>query len=207
MHSNSTIIPTLPHPQPGACYTPVVQGLSAVCYMASLLEQAKKEAALRAATIPASAAKTVGKVVVMLVDDDSDDRDLFKEVIEDLDAAIEVKAVEDGFKLMRTLNEPTAVLPTLIFLDLNMPGKNGKQCLAEIKTDSRLTDIPVVIYSTSVNKKDIQETHERGANLYISKPNTFRGLISVVEKVFSLDLDKLRRPPTMQDFVLSAEAT
>ena len=204
MKTNYTPAFPLLHLQPGGAAILSEEKLFQACYLASLLEQARKDAALRAAA-PASATKPSGRVTVMLVDDDCDDRDLFEEVITGLDSAIEVRAVEDGFKLMKTLNDPSGILPTLIFLDLNMPGKSGKQCLEEIKTDSRFSTIPVVIYSTSTNKKDIQDTHVIGASLYVSKPSTFRGLIAVIEKVFSLDLDTLKSTPSLHEFVLSAE--
>ncbi len=202
MKKNSTPAFPLLHLQPGAACMLSHEKLSMVCYLASLLEQAQREAAIKAAT-SASVVTPPSRVVVMLADDDVDDRDLFEEVITEINSEIELKAVEDGFELMKVLHASTDVLPALIFLDLNMPGKSGKQCLEEIKTNSRLSAIPVVIYSTSTNKKDIQETHGIGASRYVSKPNTFRGLISVVEKVFSLDLEKLKSTPPIHDFVLS----
>lgn len=189
---------------PAAPVTPTQDRLSRMCFLASLLDQVKKETAAREA---AEAGETAhgGKILVMLADDDCDDRELFAEVVSEINNAIQVKAVEDGMELMRILNETREALPAMIFLDLNMPGKSGKECLVEIKNNSMFNDIPVVIYSTSVNKRDILETHGNGANLYIPKPNSFKGLIAVVTKVFSLDHEKLKLTPPMNQFVLSAD--
>lgn len=192
-----TYLPTIP--------SPVTQNqLSAMCYLASLLDQVKKEQDAR------SCAKT-GKSIpgnnnlVLLADDDCDDRELFTDVVSEISAAIHVTTVENGLQLMSHLHETGAALPSVIFLDLNMPGKSSRECLVEIKNNPRFNDIPVVIYSTSVNKKDIQETHGIGANLYVPKPNSFKGLIAVITKVFSLDMEDLKITPPLNQFVLSAE--
>ncbi len=181
-------------------------GLSGMCIFASLLDQVKKETATK--ENPAAGKDNYcSKILVMLADDDCDDRELFAEVVSEVNSAVQVKAVEDGIELMRTLNKTNDALPAMIFLDLNMPGKSGRECLMEIKNNPRFDHIPVVIYSTSVSYKDIHETHVIGANLYISKPNSFKGLISVVKKVFSLDLEQLKLTPPMNQFVLSSEFT
>ncbi len=188
---------------PSAQFMRNPESLSNICYLASLLAQAKKEAAANAENLQPHL-NTDGKVLVMLADDDHDDRDLLEEAISDISKNIRVQPVADGLELMKILNEPAQPLPSLIFLDLNMPGKGGKQCLKEIRNNARLNAVPVVIYSTSANKKDIQETHGIGANRYISKPNTFKGLVAVLEKVFLLDVEQLKTVPAIQHFVLSA---
>lgn len=190
---------------PAARDTFITDRLSGMCFLASLLDQISKESAVKNAGDTGNAAHR-GQVMVMLADDDCDDRELFTEVVSEFNTAIQVKSVEDGRELMSTLNESEDPLPAIIFLDLNMPGKNGKECLKEIRNNSRLKDIPVAIYSTSVNQRDIHETHSIGANLYIPKPNSFKGLTAMVAKVFSLDLEKLKLTPPMNQFLLSADA-
>lgn len=118
---------------------------------------------------------------ILLVEDDADDRELFLEAISVVDPEIHVATVEDGENLMARLNQ-SEDFPDCIFLDLNMPKKNGKECLAEIKKNKKTQKIPVVIYTTSFNSKDIDETFDRGASCFIRKPNSFRELTRVLTK-------------------------
>ncbi len=145
------------------------------------------------------------RVLVILADDDKDDREFFEEVVSEINPTIQVQGVKDGLELMEVLNEKDKALPDILFLDLNMPGKNGKECLEEIKNNSRLKDIPVVIYSTSAMGKDIRETHSLGANLYVSKPNNFNTAISIIKKVFSLDLENHKPNPQMHNYIISVD--
>jgi CheY-like chemotaxis protein len=195
--------PGIPFPLPlaSACRQ---QRLSDMCVFASLLEQVRKEVAERADAATGKTASGSG-ILVMLADDDSDDREQLEEVITGIHTAIQVLAVEDGLQLMNKLTNGVQPLPAILFLDLNMPGKSGKQCLVEIKNNPRLREIPVVIYSTSSNRRDIQDTHSNGASLYVPKPNSFKGLIAVMARVFSLDLDQLKVTPPLNQFVLSPD--
>ncbi|MFD2550540.1 response regulator [Bizionia sediminis] len=124
---------------------------------------------------------------IALADDDEDDRMLFSEAIEDLDMRTKLSVFNHGQELMDYLNLPNIVLPNLIFLDLNMPIKNGKQCLVEIRKNPRLKDVCVAIYSTSSSEKDIEDTFLNGANIYIKKPNNYSKLLEVIEKVLQLN--------------------
>lgn len=173
------------------------------CLFASLLQQANKEDIARAA-LPVEKATAPGQIMVMLADDDSDDRELFEEVTTGIHQTIKLVTVEDGLQLMHVLNDPDTALPAMIFLDLNMPGKSGKDCLVEIKSNPRFRHIPVIVYSTSSNMKDIYDAHGSGASLYVPKPNSFKDLVAVVGKVFSLDFDQLKVTPPITHFVLSA---
>ena len=121
---------------------------------------------------------------ILLAEDDADDRELFLEAMSLVDPGILVVTVENGERLMAQLNE-SDVIPDCIFLDLNMPRKNGKECLAEIKKNKKTQKIPVVIYTTSFNKKDIDETFDRGAACFVRKPNSFRELTSLLRKYVS----------------------
>jgi CheY-like chemotaxis protein len=140
---------------------------------------------------------------IILADDDEDDRDLFEEAIS-AHAHIQFDKAKDGMELMNKLNS-TENVPHIIFLDLNMPGKNGKKCLEEIRSNKKFSHIPVVIYSTSSNNKDIDDTHALGANLYIRKPNSFQELTEVVKKVFSLDWNEYQPNNLKKNFVFTAK--
>ncbi|HEX8037666.1 MAG TPA: response regulator [Chryseosolibacter sp.] len=118
---------------------------------------------------------------ILLAEDDADDRDLFIEALAALDPLIRISTVEDGEELLDHLKQSQKI-PDCIFLDLNMPKKNGKECLSEIKRDDRTRHIPVIIYTTSLNARDIDETFEKGALRFIRKPNSFKELTSVLNK-------------------------
>ena len=110
---------------------------------------------------------------ILLADDDDDDRLLFRDAIEELKVKTVVTMVNDGVELMEYLNKPDTHLPNLVFLDLNMPRKNGMECLKEIRSNNKLKDLSIAIYSTSGMEVDIEETFVKGANVYIKKPNDF----------------------------------
>lgn len=119
---------------------------------------------------------------ILLADDDSADRLLFKEALEELEMKPIVHTVNDGIELMAYLNKKNVRLPNLIFLDLNMPRKNGMECLIEIKSNEKLKAISIAIYSTSDNVLDMDETFRNGANIYITKPNNFNILKQLLYK-------------------------
>ena len=120
---------------------------------------------------------------LLLADDDEDDCLFFKEALEDLSVESSLTTVNNGEQLMRELNTSTERLPDIIFLDLNMPRKNGIECLSEIKQMEHLKDMAVAIYSTSASETDIEETFVKGANVYIKKPNNFDDLIKTLNTV------------------------
>jgi CheY-like chemotaxis protein len=120
---------------------------------------------------------------ILLADDDPDDRLLFIKAFKELKIKTDVHTVNDGVELMDCLTKRNAPLPQIIFLDLNMPLKNGLECLKEIRSNKRLNDISIAIYSTSASEKNIEETFLNGANVYIQKPNDFNILKQVLDKV------------------------
>lgn len=119
---------------------------------------------------------------ILLADDDESDRLLFEEAFAQLKIKTIVRTVNNGIQLMEWLNKENIRLPHLLFLDLNMPRKSGLECLKEIKSNKKLKDISIAIYSTSDNEKDMEETFHNGANVYITKPNDFNMLKQVLEK-------------------------
>lgn len=119
---------------------------------------------------------------ILLADDDEGDRLIFKEALEELALKPIVHTANNGMELMAYLTKKNARLPHLIFLDLNMPRKNGLECLKEIRGNEKLKDISIAIYSTSANEKDIEETFRNGANIYISKPGDFNILKKLLYK-------------------------
>ncbi len=135
-----------------------------------------------------STPKTNIKILnVALADDDEDDRMLFREAIEEIEIQTKLSTFNNGQELMDYLTLPNILLPNLVFLDLNMPIKNGMQCLTEIRNNPLLNSMAVAIYSTSSSEKDVEQTFVNGANIYINKPNDFRKLRDAIEKVLQIN--------------------
>jgi CheY-like chemotaxis protein len=124
---------------------------------------------------------------ILLAEDDHDDRIFFKDAISNSKVKTIVTTVNDGHELMEYLTQSEVTLPGLIFLDLNMPKKNGIECLAEIRAHARLKDLSIAIYSTSASEADIEETFVKGANVYIKKPNNFDDLKKVLGEVININ--------------------
>jgi CheY-like chemotaxis protein len=127
-------------------------------------------------------------VTILLADDDEEDRELAREALEDSRLANEMKFVVDGQDLMDYLRragryedpDVDAPRPGIILLDLNMPKKDGREALAEIKADELLRRIPVVVLTTSKDEEDVFRTYDLGVNSFITKPVTFAGLVEVM---------------------------
>jgi len=128
-----------------------------------------------------------GLIHILLADDDEDDRTFFKEAFEEIKIETKVTLVNDGVELMNHLKRNGHKKPHILFLDLNMPRKNGMECLLEIRNSRNLKDIPIAIYSTSSAEEDIEETFVKGANVYIRKPNDFTELKKILEEVISIN--------------------
>ena len=140
---------------------------------------------------------------ILLADDDDDDRLFFKEAIEEVTLKTVVTTVKDGVELMNVLAQPDAHLPNLVFLDLNMPRKNGMECLTEIRRNNKLKDLTVAIYSTSAFDKDIEKAFNTGANMYIRKPNDFDTLKNILAKVININWQHHTLGLNKENFLLS----
>jgi CheY-like chemotaxis protein len=129
-------------------------------------------------------------VTILMADDDEDDREMTREALHDARLNNEVRFVVDGQDLMEYLRregkyadpEVDAPRPGIILLDLNMPRMDGREALAEIKSDEVLRHIPVVVLTTSRDEEDILRSYDLGVNSFITKPVTFEGLVDVMRK-------------------------
>jgi CheY-like chemotaxis protein len=126
-------------------------------------------------------------IEVLLVDDDSDDRNTFKDALSELKIGTNLTLLEDGRNLLEYLENPDNKRPDILFLDLNMPYKSGVECLIEIREHSQYNDLTIAIYSTSSTDKDIEDTFINGANIYIKKPNNFAKLKKVLGDVVNMN--------------------
>jgi CheY-like chemotaxis protein len=120
---------------------------------------------------------------VLLIDDDADDRALFCEAIEEIDPKINCNTATDGRKALSKLNNREIELPDIIFLDINMPGITGWECLVKLKEHEAYKNIPVIMYSTSSNDADINKANRLGALCFFSKPSNFKSLKASLEIV------------------------
>lgn len=125
-------------------------------------------------------------ITILMADDDPDDRMLTRDAFEESRLANTLDFVEDGEELMDYLHRRGAYealldepLPSLILLDLNMPRKDGREALKEIKADSDLRRIPIVVLTTSKAEEDILRTYDLGVNSFIIKPVTFESLVDI----------------------------
>jgi CheY-like chemotaxis protein len=124
---------------------------------------------------------------IILADDDEDDILFFTDAFDELKINTKVNTFKDGEELMNYLNTDKAVMPNVLFLDLNMPKKTGIECLTEIKANNKMSGIAIAIYSTSASEEDIEKTFVLGANIYIKKPGDFKKLKKVLSEVVSIN--------------------
>lgn len=160
-------------------------------------DEAKKQALLFMASM-----STQKRIKILLADDDEDDRDLFKEAVEEVKSNVDVTTVNDGDELMKILNDHEP-LPDIIFLDINMPCKNGQECLREIRQNKKLKEIPVIIYSTSARQDLVDETYKSGANLFVQKPDSYTGIKEIAKKILTLKKSELITTPPKQKYIIS----
>ncbi|MDB5271827.1 MAG: response regulator [Chitinophagaceae bacterium] len=141
---------------------------------------------------------------VLLADDDMDDRMLFADAISDLKLDIDLQMVNDGAELMNYLLTSAMIIPEILFLDLNMPRKNGFECLDEIKKSPSLKDIFIIIYSTTESQKEIDDVFNQKANLFIKKPNSFTELKNILLQVFTTNLKTKYSTGDKEQFIFQA---
>lgn len=142
-------------------------------------------------------------IKIILADDDEDDRLFFIEAFEELRMKTEVTTVNDGNALMKKLDCSAEQLPHILFLDLNMPFKNGMECLKEIKNNPLLKNIAIAIYSTSSADTDVENTFVQGANVYIKKPSDFDQLKKILSVVVTTNWQYQTSGLDRSHFILS----
>jgi DNA-binding response OmpR family regulator len=108
--------------------------------------------------------------ICFLIDDDLDDQEIFALALQEVDENFKCLTANSGYEALQKLSFANSVVPDYIFLDLNMPRMNGKECLIEIKKFEKLNKIPVIIYSTSSSQNDIIDAQRLGASNFITKP-------------------------------------
>lgn len=136
---------------------------------------------------------------VLFVDDDTDESYLFNEALEQSELPIKLARAHDGNQLIKALEN--SHLPDVILMDINMPYKDGIEALEEIRSTARYNKVFIIIYSITAAKSSIKKAYDKGADLYLIKPDDFEGMLQVVKKVYSIDWKNFTRP-SREDFVL-----
>jgi CheY-like chemotaxis protein len=138
---------------------------------------------------------------ILLADDDPDDRMLLADALTENGSVAELHTVEDGEQLLDYLRRRgrfkalgAAPAPTLILLDLNMPKKDGREALRELKADVNLRRIPVVVLTTSRAAEDIVRTYDLGVNSFIIKPTAFKDLVEILKTLSDYWFDTVKLP-------------
>ncbi len=145
--------------------------------------------------------KVNNPIIILVADDDVDDRLMLKESFEEARLANPLHFVTDGEELLDYLRRngdyrslENLPLPGLIFLDLNMPKKDGREALGEIKSDPEFRRIPIIIFTTSRAEEDILRTYDLGVNSFITKPVTFEALVKTIKTVTKYWLEIVELP-------------
>jgi CheY-like chemotaxis protein len=144
---------------------------------------------------------------ILLADDDTDDCLFFKEALGELLLSTHLTIVNDGEQLMQQLTNEINVLPQVLFLDLNMPRKNGFECLTEIKLSKRLKQLPVIVFSTSFEQEVVNQLYQNGAQYFIRKPSEFSQFKKIIQLSLALITTGNISQPAKANFVITVETS
>ena len=146
------------------------------------------------------------KLNILLADDDIDDCIFFEDALKDLVIATNLTTVNDGEKLMKLLEIEPRELIDVLFLDLNMPRKNGFECLVDIKSNKKLKQLPVIIFSTSFEQEVVSSLYQNGALYFIRKPSVFSDFKKIIYQTLLNIAQSNISQPTRDNFVLTVQS-
>jgi len=136
---------------------------------------------------------------VIIAEDDDDDFSIIKDAILHHRLTIKITRAENGDVLIKILDEDS---PDLLFLDISMPCRDGKQCLKEIRSNKKFDLLPIIMYTSMSNSQDVEFCFREGANLYALKPSSFAELTSMIKNIFEIDWRKSLYYPPINQFVI-----
>ena len=134
-----------------------------------------------------------------MADDDKDDFYILKEAAEKAGEILQVSYAANWLELWRFILK---TIPDVLFLDMNMPVKDGMECLQLIRKEKKYDNIPILIYSTSVSRTDIDKAYKNGANYFIVKPDALDDVTSIIKKLLSMGKEALLAVPPREEFVI-----
>jgi CheY-like chemotaxis protein len=150
--------------------------------------------------------ENIKNINILLADDDNADCLLFKEALEELPISSILTIVHNGEQLIEEISKKGNKLPDVLFLDLNMPRKNGFVSLSQIKRSTELQDLPVVIYSTASDEEMVKNVFRNAAHYYICKPNDFLQLKKVIYEALMLITQKNNPLPLKEKFMITGNS-
>jgi DNA-binding response OmpR family regulator len=137
---------------------------------------------------------------VVIAEDDHDDFEMFSLAIQDLSLTVVIRRAENGEVLMQLLESN---MPDILFLDIALPRKDGKQCLREIRANKKYDLLPVVMYTSFHDPKSIEFSFREGANIFVIKPSSYKELKEILKRIFAIEWKKSMYFPALPDFVLN----
>jgi CheY-like chemotaxis protein len=143
---------------------------------------------------------------ILLADDDKADCLLFKDALDELPVSAHLTIVHNGEQLIEELTQKRKMLPDVLFLDINMPRKNGFASLGEIKRSIEFQDIPVIMFSTASDEETVKNIFRDSAHYYICKPADFTKLKKVIYEALTLITQKNSRLPGQENFMITGES-
>ncbi len=142
---------------------------------------------------------------ILLADDDIDDCGFFKMAAEKFIPSENITVVHDGEQLMKLLTTGSKELPDALFLDLNMPRKNGFECLSEIKLNEKLKQLSVIMFSTSYEQEVVNQLYQNGAHYFIRKPSDFLQFKKIIQYTLTHIAQGDISQPSKDNFVLTVQ--
>lgn len=144
-------------------------------------------------------------LLIYLVDDDQEDRMLFRESLDEIEIPVQVHEFDNGVTLIDTLLNPNHALPDAIYLDMNMPLMNGEECIDDIRSENIFSQIPIIIYSTYVDEQMLNRLQKKGANWYLIKPDSFEKLKKLLLKSleFIQSDSEIKNESSHEDFIIT----
>ncbi len=143
---------------------------------------------------------------ILLADDDADDCIFFKAAVDEFPLSTHLTAVHDGEQLMQLLTNETNEIPHILFLDLNMPRKNGFECLSEIKASHKLRHLAVIMFSTSFDQGVLNRLYENGAQYFIRKPPAFAQFKNIIQQTLTMMTQDNISQSTKETFVINLQS-
>lgn len=137
---------------------------------------------------------------VLVAEDDLDDFEILSDAIGDLPLKIVLSRAENGDVLMRLIHEK---IPDLLFLDIILPCRNGRDCIREIRSDRKFDALPIIIYTSLKDIDTIEFCYRWGTNLFVHKPHSFTDITEIVRKIFSINWKKIRYYPMRTEYVIN----